>query len=396
MEEKTELTQIAKFFCIRFGPNKTFLFLLSREIHFWHVLAELAANFLLKTPLERIKLASTLPHRQALVVGDRAHWTTTLPANHHVPLDHRNVKGLSINGAKQRIKMCESTDFRERGGGTSDSGGPHIGIYGWRKRCLYLLILTLLVLVILNLALTLWVLKVMEFNTEGMGNVRIVEGGLEVSGQSFILGNLIASTIRSKPGQPINFRASHNISFTTEYHGHNTLTLGRDKLEAKASRFKVNDLQGRTLFSADKNEVVIGADLLRLSGSGGVVFDGSLQTPLVRASPGSDLNLESPTRSLHVMAPGGISIESRAGDISASCLTDLTLHSLDGAIRLEASKVMLPGLKMAHPRPQPRGRPPAPPPAPVVFQLCSCHNGKLFLAPAEGLCATDNENALCR
>lgn len=33
---------------------------------------------------ERIKLASTLPHRQALVVGDRAHWTTTLPANHHV------------------------------------------------------------------------------------------------------------------------------------------------------------------------------------------------------------------------------------------------------------------------------------------------------------------------
>ncbi|CAH1398540.1 unnamed protein product [Nezara viridula] len=43
--------------------------------------------------------------------------------------------------------------------------GSQVGIYGWRKRCLYLLILTLLVLVVLNLALTLWVLKVMEFNT---------------------------------------------------------------------------------------------------------------------------------------------------------------------------------------------------------------------------------------
>lgn len=40
-----------------------------------------------------------------------------------------------------------------------------IGIYGWRKRCLYFLILGLLVLVIVNLALTLWVLKVMEFSS---------------------------------------------------------------------------------------------------------------------------------------------------------------------------------------------------------------------------------------
>jgi len=41
----------------------------------------------------------------------------------------------------------------------------HIGIYGWRKRCLYVLILGLLVMVIVNLALTLWVLKVMEFSS---------------------------------------------------------------------------------------------------------------------------------------------------------------------------------------------------------------------------------------
>lgn len=40
-----------------------------------------------------------------------------------------------------------------------------IGIYGWRKRCLYILILVLLVMVIVNLALTLWVLKVMEFSS---------------------------------------------------------------------------------------------------------------------------------------------------------------------------------------------------------------------------------------
>ncbi|KAJ8871247.1 hypothetical protein PR048_027553 [Dryococelus australis] len=41
--------------------------------------------------------------------------------------------------------------------------------------------------------------------------------------------------------------------------------------------------------------------------------------------------LESPTRSLEVRAPLGVLIESRAGDIGASCLTDLKLQSLAGA-----------------------------------------------------------------
>lgn len=45
------------------------------------------------------------------------------------------------------------------------SPGFQVGIYGWRKRCLYFLILGLLVMVIINLALTLWVLKVMEFSS---------------------------------------------------------------------------------------------------------------------------------------------------------------------------------------------------------------------------------------
>lgn len=48
-----------------------------------------------------------------------------------------------------------------------------VGIYGWRKRCLYLLILGLLVMVIVNLALTLWVLKVMEFSSVSKPSVLI-------------------------------------------------------------------------------------------------------------------------------------------------------------------------------------------------------------------------------
>jgi len=39
-----------------------------------------------------------------------------------------------------------------------------IGIYGWRKRCLYIFMLLIMVTVIVNLALTVWILKVMDFS----------------------------------------------------------------------------------------------------------------------------------------------------------------------------------------------------------------------------------------
>nr|XP_042698827.1 gamma-sarcoglycan-like [Chrysemys picta bellii]XP_042698828.1 gamma-sarcoglycan-like [Chrysemys picta bellii] len=41
----------------------------------------------------------------------------------------------------------------------------NIGIYGWRKRCLYLFVLLLLIVLVVNFALTIWILKVMWFST---------------------------------------------------------------------------------------------------------------------------------------------------------------------------------------------------------------------------------------
>lgn len=44
-----------------------------------------------------------------------------------------------------------------------------IGIYGWRKRCLYLFVLILLVILVINLALTIWIVRVMWFNPVRVG-----------------------------------------------------------------------------------------------------------------------------------------------------------------------------------------------------------------------------------
>ena len=39
-----------------------------------------------------------------------------------------------------------------------------IGVYGWRKRCLYFFVLLLVVVLIVNLGLTVWILVVLHFN----------------------------------------------------------------------------------------------------------------------------------------------------------------------------------------------------------------------------------------
>lgn len=50
----------------------------------------------------------------------------------------------------------------QRGMVGSGNGNNKTVIYGWRKQCLYFIIFLLMVLISINLALTLWVLKVLE------------------------------------------------------------------------------------------------------------------------------------------------------------------------------------------------------------------------------------------
>lgn len=48
-----------------------------------------------------------------------------------------------------------------------------------------------------------------------MGGLRIVAGGVQLSGQAMILDALIASSIRSRQGQPINIESSRNFTIST-------------------------------------------------------------------------------------------------------------------------------------------------------------------------------------
>lgn len=79
--------------------------------------------------------------------------------NHSRNLSHSN------NNIRTGSSSVSGSGHRSKGRSTSIGNGFIFGLYGWRKKCLYALILGLAILIVFNLALTLWILKVMEFST---------------------------------------------------------------------------------------------------------------------------------------------------------------------------------------------------------------------------------------
>ncbi|KAH6937668.1 hypothetical protein HPB50_003563 [Hyalomma asiaticum] len=255
-----------------------------------------------------------------------------------------------------------------------------VGIYGWRKRCLYLLVTLLFAMVIMNVALTVWVLRVLDFSLDGMGRLRIVERGVRLEGEAEFLNSLYAAQIRSRRVSPLYYLI---LTFVTQCVLTVMCITGNSIVEAFADEFRVRDSRGKLLFRAADDEVTVAADSLKVTGPGGVRFDGSVQTPLVRSETFKQLKLESPTRRLKVEAPQGVLVESKAGDISVACHRNLTLQSRQGEIFLDSERIVFQNLKT--PLPALSGSP-----YKNVFQLCVCQTGVLFLSEPDGQCRADD------
>nr|XP_019808865.1 PREDICTED: zeta-sarcoglycan [Bos indicus] len=93
-----------------------------------------------------------------------------------------------------------------------------VGIYGWRKRCLYFFVLLLLVTMIVNLAMTIWILKVMNFTVDGMGNLRVTKKGIRLEGISEFLLPLYVKEIHSRKDSPLVLQSDRNVTVNARNH----------------------------------------------------------------------------------------------------------------------------------------------------------------------------------
>uniref|UniRef100_A0AC35U0B9 Zeta-sarcoglycan n=1 Tax=Rhabditophanes sp. KR3021 TaxID=114890 RepID=A0AC35U0B9_9BILA len=262
-----------------------------------------------------------------------------------------------------------------------DSDIYKVGIYGWRKRCLYVFILLLTIVIVINLALTIWIMNVLDFSYNGMGAFKIEKDGIRVEGKSqfeksvqfshLSTDNDEALLIDSSMGVMIN---AHNISGITT----SSLNLGADgKATAICSRFEVLNPERKLLFFADSNEIALKLDNLRILDEGGSIFEGAIQTAVIRPEPDTPLSLESPTRNLKIDAAQDIELLSTAGEIMLSSLLDIQMKTKNGEIHLDSSNIYINGLERA----TGQGH--------AQYQICICQNGKIFMATERADCRAD-------
>uniref|UniRef100_A0A8B9IJ14 Sarcoglycan zeta n=1 Tax=Anser cygnoides TaxID=8845 RepID=A0A8B9IJ14_ANSCY len=271
-----------------------------------------------------------------------------------------------------------------------------VGIYGWRKRCLYFFVLLLLVTMIVNLAMTIWILKVMNFT------VRLLLHFEQNFWFNFVQKELpshaekVPHSLSQHGDSPLVLQSDRNVTVNARNHmGQLTgqLTVGADAVEAQCKRFEVRSSEGgRVLFSADEDEIVIGADRLKVTGTEGAVFGHSVETPHIRAEPSQDLKLESPTRSLVMEAPRGVQVNAAAGDLKATCRKELHLQSTEGEIFLNADTIRLGNLPVGS---FSSSSPSSSAPRQTIYELCACPNGKLYLSPAGAGSTCQSSSNIC-
>ncbi|XP_021179446.2 zeta-sarcoglycan [Fundulus heteroclitus] len=301
-----------------------------------------------------------------------------------------NIENLKIT-QEQFILASQSLHLQRPG---CEAVYP-VGLYGWRKRCLYFFLLLLLVTMIVNLALTVWIIKVMNFSTGGMGRLQLNRDGLHLEGVSEFQMPLYVSEIQSRKDSLLVLRSERNVTLNARNHqGQLTgqLTVGPEGVEAQCQRLEVRSRDGgRLLFSADEEQVTMTTEKFTVTGSEGAVFGHSVETPLIQAKTSEDLRLESPTRTLTLEAPRGVEVSAGAGTLKISSRKDLQLESTEGEILLDADSVRLENLPLGlH-----AGSTGQAPGKQAVYEVCVCPSGKIYLSPAESVSTCQAMSSIC-
>ncbi|XP_038141776.1 gamma-sarcoglycan isoform X2 [Cyprinodon tularosa] len=220
-----------------------------------------------------------------------------------------------------------------------------IGIYGWRKRCLYLFVLLLIVMLVVNFALTIWILRVMWFNTEGMGLLEVHSDGVKLEeGESEFLFPVYAQEIHSREDSSLVVHSSEDVSLNARDENGNVTartSVGPKEAQGHTQNVLINSHNDNMLFSSDGEQTVIGPDKLRVTGPEGALFQHSVEVPLLKSEPLKDLKLECPTRSVTVDAPKGVHLKAVAGNIEAASNMDVLLESSVGLVKKTALHSLL-------------------------------------------------------
>ena len=333
--------------------------------------------------------------------------------NGHAPSGSSSIVYASQSHLNNNNNASSSASTSHTGGGVGDAASAaaillnstaaspstsppaKIGIYGWRKRCLYLLILVVLVVAILNLALTVWIIRVVHLTVDGLGPMEIGADSVRVSGDAEFLGAVHVSEIRGAGEAPLviestkelKLRSSGRDGKEAEAEGDSCggISLAEDRVRVSADDFWVKNCAGETLLRARADaELEIGAGNggVNIVGEGGAAFPDGVATSKITAPPAENLEISSRTNRVDIFGARGVEIAAKSGGVSLRAVDDVTISSKRGKVKLDAD-IELINLPLVENDDADSSL--------EAYQLCICENGRLFLVGARDSCAQDSD-----
>uniref|UniRef100_T2MDK5 Gamma-sarcoglycan n=1 Tax=Hydra vulgaris TaxID=6087 RepID=T2MDK5_HYDVU len=256
-----------------------------------------------------------------------------------------------------------------------------VGLHGWKKCFLFIVILTTLILALINTALIVWIIRVQDFGLNGMGKLRISSNGLRMDGTAEFMAHLRSKYISSRNDAPLRVNSRRNISLSAIDLQNNVvgqITLSSKAIIMKNKELHIQDQNGRTLLYADDKKIKMDLDNVKFIVPGGLNFENSVKTSEVRASEFNDLRLESLTKKIYINAADGVDINSHGSDISLNSLMDTKIISQKGTIVFDSEKIQFKNLRHSS-----LINPLAAEVYGDIAEVCMCKDGTLFLAPPD-------------
>jgi len=280
-------------------------------------------------------------------------------------------------------KIANSPPLGYISGSSSDSASEdsrgliyHIGIFGWRKRCLYLMILFVLMMAMLNMTLIVWIMRTQDFGMNGLGKLYITTNGIIVEEVSEFLASLQAKQVQS--GRPLHITSRNNVSLTS-FDQYNNIVgqviLAANHVILKNKELRIEDHKGRTLLHANDRMVSLDIPNIEVSVPEGVKVPRHMKVSGIR-NDDKDLSLQSQHMKVKVKAREKLFISSHGADVMLQSLNDVTLKSKKGKIDLDAGRIRVLNMQQStivddHLSDVYQG----------VKEVCVCPDGSLFLAP---------------
>ncbi|CAF1341544.1 unnamed protein product [Adineta steineri] len=244
-----------------------------------------------------------------------------------------------------------------------------VGIYGWRKRCLYGLIIVLTFVVFINICLTFWLSVALGLHWGSIGPISIFKNHVIFRSPVVLKDGLIASKIFSGD-QSFSIQSDKSVHIQSgSKTKHSALTIDKQGIHANCEQFQINDRTGSKLVAIDSSQIQVYTDDLSI-----VSEQKRLELPhLMTNSISSDKNLSLSATDGRLMLTSNSDI-----DISARQTLDLVANDIiikSHTIRLQNEHIYFEKLRFFD-----RAKGPVVGRSSQSYSVCICENGLVFAA----------------